>query len=268
MESKAPPSAGFYDFLGWLDVNKQRLAIAAVIMAFVGLIIGWFVWRSGQREIEAAQALSAVRLPFNPTEPPPPGTAEGFLKVATEFSGTRAAAQAVLRAGSAYFAEGNYAQAQKQFEDFVRQHGDTPWVPQAVFGIAASLDAQGKSPEAISKYNDFLRSYANDPAADQARLNLARLYEASNQPAQAADMLNKVTSAGPMTPMAGEAQERLRALQAKHPELMATNVLSRQPAPAPMRTNAVVMTNRITVTNPASNPTGAAPKIILQPPGN
>lgn len=29
MESGAPPSAGFYNVVGWLDVNKKRVAVGA-----------------------------------------------------------------------------------------------------------------------------------------------------------------------------------------------------------------------------------------------
>lgn len=266
MESEAPPSAGFYNFLGWLDVNKKRVIMGAVVVALVGCIAALLIWRKGQREVEAGQALSSVRTSFNPTEPAPPGTAEAFVKVAQGYPKTAAAAQAILRAGAAFFAEGQWARAQEQFEKYLRSYGDTPWVPQATYGVAACLDAQGKTADAITKYNDFLKSYPNDPAADQGRLSLARLYDHANQPQQAIDILDKIVKGAQFSPAASEAQERLKELYAKHPNLVPAPPVPQQPAVSPlMRPNAAPGTNVVRLTNSvrSTNP----PKILLQAPG-
>src|SRR4051812_34442868 len=61
MESEAPPSAGWYNFLGWLDVNKKRVAIGVVVVAAIGAVAGLMFWRAGEREVEAGEALSAVK---------------------------------------------------------------------------------------------------------------------------------------------------------------------------------------------------------------
>jgi predicted negative regulator of RcsB-dependent stress response len=250
MEQDTPPSAGFYHFLGWLENNKQRVAIGALVLLAVGTVIGFLVWRSHQKQIHAEQALSAVRMPFGPSQLPEPGTAEALLKVAADYPDTLAAAKATLRAGTVYFDQGNYPKAQEQFEKYLRAHGETPWVPQAVYGIAASIEAQGKTAEAITKYTNFLATYPSDPAADQARLTLARLYEQTQQPALALDVLNKLVSnqAGGFSPSASEAQDKIRELYAKHPALAPSNPPPFAPSPN-MLTNFVRPTNMAQLTN-------------------
>jgi predicted negative regulator of RcsB-dependent stress response len=225
MEAGTPPSAGFYDFLGWLEANKKRVAIGAVAVFFVAVIVGLFVWRSSQRELEAEEALSSIKVAVSPGDLPAPGSAEAVAKIAEEYPKTTAAAKALLRAGTIYFDQNDFAKAEEQFNKLLRNYSDTPWVPAAVYGIAACLDAQNKTTEAISKYNDFIRNYPADPAADQARLNLARLYEQTKQPALALDTLKKMTEGqqGAFSPSAGEAQERIRELYAKNPSLMPSN---------------------------------------------
>jgi predicted negative regulator of RcsB-dependent stress response len=269
MESGTPPSAGFYDFLGWLDVNKKRVAIGAGVVLFIGIAVGFFVWQSSQKEIDAAEALSAIRMPFSPTEQPAPGTAEELVKVVEEYPKTAAAPKALLRAGTVYFDTGNFSKAQEQFERFLRTYGDTPWVPQAIYGIAASLDAQNKAREAITKYNDFVRSYGNEPLADQARLSLARLYDQTKEPALALESLNKIVSgaqAGGMSPAASEAQEKIRELYAKHPSLVPSNPAPVRPTAMPnMLTNFVRSTNITASTNALPNPSTDAPTILLNP---
>jgi tetratricopeptide (TPR) repeat protein len=269
MESGTPPSAGFYEFLGWLDVNKKRVAIGAGVLLVVGLVVGFFIWHGSQQEIDAEEALSGVRMPFSPTEQPAPGTAEELVKVAEEYPRTTAAPKALLRAGTVYFDTGNFPKAQEQFDRFLRTYGESPWVAQAVYGIAASLDAQGKAPEAITKYNDFLRSYGNDPLADHARLSLARLYDQTKQPALALEALNKIVSgaqAGGMSPAAGDAQEKIREIYAKHPSLVPSNPAPVKPTPMPnMLTNFVRSTNVTPSTNAVPTPSTNAPKILLNP---
>jgi tetratricopeptide (TPR) repeat protein len=268
MEKEAPPSAGLYNFLGWLETNKQRVAIGIVALLVVGTVIGFLVWRSNEKQVEAEEALSSVRMPFGPSQQPEPGTAEALLKVAQDYPNTLAAAKAVLRAGTVYFDQGNYGKAQEQFDRYLRDHGETPWVPQAVYGIAASLDAQGKTAEAIAKYTNFLATYANDPAADQARLSLARLYEQSQQPALAIDILNKLANnqQGGFGQSAAEAQEKIRELYAKHPSLAPSNPPPVMPSPAPnILTNFVRSTNMLQLTN-AMRRTNGVLKLTNAPP--
>ncbi len=243
MESEAPPSAGFYNILGWFDANKGLLVKAFAVAAVAGIVIGFVVWRGSQTEQEAEQALSLVPMPFGASEQFAPGTAESLLKVAQEYPKTKAAPKATLRAATVYFDQANFAKAQETFDSFLRAHGDSEWVSQAVFGIAASLDAQGKTAEAIAKYNDFVAKYAGDGAADMARLGLVRLYEQNKQPAQALEVLNKMTASaqpGAFTPAVAEAQEKIREIYKKHPALMPSN-----PVPAAVSTPMAQLTNLV-----------------------
>ncbi len=274
MESGTPPSAGFYNFLGWLETNKQRVAMGVAALFFVGAVIGFFVWRSGQKEIDAEEALSSVRMPFGPSQQPEPGTAEALIKVAEEYPDTSAAAKARLRAGTVYFDQGNYVKAQEQFDKYLRTHGETPWVPQAVYGIAASLEAQGKTAEAIAKYTNFVGTYSSDPAVDQARLTLARLYDQTQRPDLALDILNKLVSGqqGGFGPGGSEAQQRIAELYAKHPALRPAMPSNPPPFTPSMLTNFVrstnmaQLTNAIRRTNSLLNLTNTQPR-ILQTPG-
>lgn len=252
MDSDAPPSVGFYNFLGWFEANKKRVVIGAGIVLVAGTIAGIWVWHNSEREIEAEEALAAVHTPFNPSEPTPPGTAEAFLKIVRDYPNTSAAAKALLRAGTAYFADGNYPKAREQFDTFIRNFPDSPWVSEAVFGNAACLDAEGKTTEAIAKYNDFLKY--NDASADQARLNLARLYEQTKQPALALDLLNKLVNPQQgYNPAAAEAQQMIKELYAQHPELMA-------PAPTPPTTPPI--------RPPTPSASNAAPRPTIVPSPN
>jgi predicted negative regulator of RcsB-dependent stress response len=266
MSSDAPPSAGFYNFLGWFETNKKPVAIGVGVILVVGVAVGLWTWHKSQREVDAEEALSSVRMPYSPVDTPPPGTAEAFAKVASDYSGTSAAAKALLRSATVYFDQNNYAKAREQFDRYLREFGDTPWVAQAVFGIAACLDAENKTTEAIQKYNDFVSRYPNDPAADQARLSLARLYDKTGQPALALDLLTKMAGPGaPQSAAAAEVQEKIRELYAKYPMLAAPPAprppTTPQPAIVPGNTSGAPMIQ----INPAPGATAPTPKIQITP---
>jgi tetratricopeptide (TPR) repeat protein len=224
MDTNAPQSAGLYDFLGWLETNKKRVAIGAGVAVVVALAIGLFVWQRGERVIKAEEALASVRMPYSPLEIPAAGTADALAKIAADYPGTPAAAKALLRAGTVYFGDGNYAKAREQFDAYLRNFGATAQVKDAVFGLAVCLDAENKSAEAITKYKDFITTYGADPVADMARFNLVRLYEQSNQPQLALEILTKMVGTPapnqPPSQASQEAQAKIRAIYAKNPALM------------------------------------------------
>jgi tetratricopeptide (TPR) repeat protein len=244
MDSEKQNSEAVFKFLGWLEVNKKRVAIGgAAGLAALGLI-ATLMWFSKQKEFTASEALASIRIPYHPSDPVPPDTADKLQKLAAEYPGTDAAKRAQLIRGGLLYTDGKYAEAQAVFEKFMRDYQESPWIPQAFYCDAVCLDAQNKIPDAIAKYEDFGRRYPNDPLADQARLNLASLYEASNKPADALKEYEKITKAMAQTPALQEAQEKQRALLTKHPELMPTNAPVLRPTPPTLSSTGQVMTIR------------------------
>jgi len=173
-------------------------------------------------------------VPINPGKAPRSGLAEEYLKFAQEYAGTKAAARAVIQAAGALYAEGQYADAQKQFERLPREYPDSPWVAEAHLGAAASLEAQQKHPEAVAKYEEVRRRFATAAIADEAKLGLGRLYEVSNPP-EAYKLYDELIRANPYSGLGAEAGMRQADLLDKHPEL-------KPKPPAPIAPS-VVMTN-------------------------
>ncbi len=264
METNTPPSAGLYDVLGWFDANKKRVALGALVVAVIALGVGIFVWSRGQRVVKAEETLAGVKMPYSPLEAPAPGTGDALAKIAADYPGTPAAAKALLRAGTVYFGEGDFAKARASFDNYLREFGATAQVKDAVFGLATCLDAEGKSAEAITKYKDFIANpaYAADTVGDMARFNLVRLYEQSNQPQLALEVLTKMVGTPapnqPPSPASQEAQAKIRAIYTKNPTLMPAPV-----ATAPTVKPAVQQTPL--VLKPQDAPAAGSTQVIVRP---
>ncbi|MBI3867973.1 MAG: tetratricopeptide repeat protein [Verrucomicrobia bacterium] len=165
-------------------------------MVVVALAIyGFFSYQEG-KEVAASQAMSRVSLSKIGEPTPPAELAAGFLKVAQEHAGTRAAAQSTLRAASALFADSKFADAQAQFEKFVSLDPGSAFVGVANFGVASCLDAAGKGAEAVAKYDDIAKRYSTEPVAEDAKLALAGAYVAQNKPEMAFKLYQEMMESG------------------------------------------------------------------------
>jgi TolA-binding protein len=263
MDSDATQSDSYLRFVTWVQANLKRLIIGTVIVLAAIAVTAFISYEQGQKEVRASHALANVAAPVSPTAPMRPGTADAYLKVARDHAGTKAGARALLQAGAAYFVEGKYADAQKTFEQFLKDYPASEWIPQAHFGIASSLDAQGKTAEAIAKFEEMRRRFANDATSDEVKLALARLFETENKPADAHKIYSELVQANPYSGMGSEAGVRKEELEKKFPELARTNApmtsLPQTPMPLVGVTNQPAPTNRvITITNMIRTATNAA----------
>src|SRR5690606_1229230 len=120
-----------------------------------------------------------------------------LLRVAQEYSGTSAAERARLLAAATYFTEGSYAEAEKEFSQFVRENPESPWVASAAYGTGAAQEAQNKLNEAQASYQNAAAAYANSAIADDAKLALARIYELQDKPDQALRLYNELLAPAP-----------------------------------------------------------------------
>lgn len=265
--------------LAWFETNKKQALWGAVIVVAAGLIVGFMMWRKAEKEIEAGEALSAVSVPYTAGINRNGNISDAYLKVANNYTGTRAAARAVLMAAGEDYLQGRFDQARTTFERFRREHGDSPLAGQAMLGIAASYEAQGKNAEAITAYKDLVEHRPNDTAVPQAKFALANLLEHDNKPEQALNYFEDIVRNDPYGSLGSEAGMRAEELKQKFPNLVpptpaptpsgALNIPSQpiMPVPSAQGSNATPGSNAVPLLNavPTSN---RAPVISLPPTSN
>ncbi len=203
-------TAAEFHLFNWLDKNRKLLIQAAAVLAVAALVVSFYLWKKGQKEVAAGEALSDIS---------GANAAADYLKLAEEYPNTAAAPHAVLLAAGDLFDNGKYPEAQAQYERLTRDYPDSTLRVAATLGVAACLDAQGKIADAITRYNDFVKRYPSDGATSQARAALGRLYEAQGKPEQALQIYQELARAEANTSFGMEAAMRSQAVLAQHPEL-------------------------------------------------
>ena len=217
-------SDGYYNFLAWLEVNKRKVMIWAAAAAVAVIVAVAVISYQQQKERRASEELSDVRAPSTAVGAPTAGSADAYLKVSKDHAGTEAAGRALLLAAATKFQEGAYADAQKHYEQFIRDYPASRWLAVAHFGVASSLDAQGKTADATKQFEQVRRQFPNDAVTDETKLALARLYETQNRPAEAYKLYDELVKANQFSGLGSEAGLRQAELVEKHPELAKTNL--------------------------------------------
>jgi tetratricopeptide (TPR) repeat protein len=262
MNSDRTEGAGMIEALAWLEVNKKRLAIGAVVLLVVGFGIYVYNYMGDQREINASSALISLRPAPTGSTNEPPIPASAYLKVAQDFAGTRAAQRALILAGGAYFTDGKYTEAQNTFDRLIKENPSSNWAADAAFGIAASLESEGKRDEALTAYQRVVTGFANSPVANEARMAEARIYESKNQFAEALNLYDDVTRGGMSSMRSQDAALARSQLLKKHPELekKATNAAPAMSVTAggTNKPAVLVSTNMSPMTNKAASGTNKA----------
>lgn len=236
MEQNVAGLSVFEQAWAWFEANKKQVAWGAGILVVVGVIVSYYVWSQGEKEVSAGEALSdavAAALPGGSHAE----SADAYLKVAAAHPGTSAGARALLAAAGALFTQGKYAEAQTQFQKFSKDYPESPFRGQAMLGTAASLDALAKPEEAARAYKELIDRHPGETAVPQAKFALARIYESQNKLDQALGLYEEISRAqsyGSIVNEAGVKAEELRSKLPAHVSAPAATpafpILSTQPS--------------------------------------
>ena len=247
MSSQTTGSAA-YDFLGWIETNKNIVIIGALALVVVGVGLAVAARNAENKAVEADSALLKLRV-FERGDGRPAADATDFLRVASSYSKTPAAERANLLAARAYYDKADYAKAKAEYEKFLQSYPNHAAADLAAFGLAASLEASGDPNGALKAYQEVVDRYKQSGLEGQARLALARIYEAQGKHDLALRTYDDLTKSAAMMTLMSEVLNRKERLLADHPELAPTNAASEfittnfvsgpsAPAAAPKETSA------------------------------
>ena len=212
MQAQDATTVFFLKAWTWAEANAKRVAIGAAFAAIAVFVISFYSWRQDQREIEAGNALTQAVVFGNGGQ-----VGDACLKIAADYSGTRAGQRAQLQGATLLFEEGRYADAQAQFQKFLDAYPDNSFAPQAEFGVAASLDAQGKLDLAAGAYQRAAGQSSDSGVAAAAKFALAQIDEQQGKFSDAQSLYEEIARIFPNSSLASEAGLRSVELKMKPP---------------------------------------------------
>jgi predicted negative regulator of RcsB-dependent stress response len=247
----------------WVESNRKPLLAGVLMIGVLGLAYVISSTRGEATEHRATAALFQLQAGSTGSTNEPAAT--DYRGIAAQTEGTGIAQHVKLREATALFTAGNYAEAQRAFEEFTRSFPESPFLPEANLGTAASLEAQGKSAEALASYQELTTRFPQSWLVNRARLGVARLHEAQGDPTQAFRIYQDLVSQAGMgmsqfrqpSPWQIDANIALRRLVKENPALLQTNEPALNPAIAPGSTTPP--------TTPTGNPATSQQHLLTDP---
>jgi predicted negative regulator of RcsB-dependent stress response len=235
MDSKVEQLPVSDRFWAWYETNKNQALVGAIVVVVLGIGIGFYVWNTSQKDVAAGEAVTRIAWTVltSPTGARP-GTAEAYLKAASEYKNSMPGGRALLEAAATFFVDQQYDRARGEFERYLREYRESPLLGEALLGVAACHDAQNRTNDAITAYRNLVTQHPSDPVVPQAQFALGRLYEAQGQLEQARDSFEKAAQASlPNSSVGSESWMRLEELKRKLPPPPVQPTASAQPFTLP-----------------------------------
>src|SRR5690349_18664851 len=93
----------------WFEQNKQQALLGALIVVLLGIGLGFFFWRTSEKDTASGQALTAVTLSYTgPGGALRSGASDQLLKVANDYQGSKAGSRALLLAAGNLYVDSKY----------------------------------------------------------------------------------------------------------------------------------------------------------------
>lgn len=251
MRSDAAELPLTHRLLLWYQANKNMAIGGLILICVVGAGIWFFSWNKERKELDASYALSSISTPQLGVAGVRSNVANEFLKIASTYPNSEAGTRALLFAAGSLFIDGKYDEARAKFEQFNREHRESPLLGEALLGIAACYDAQGKTNEAVTAYKAVVDRRGAENVGPQAKFALARYYEVQGKPELARPLYEEVAREQ-YTSIGSEAGIRLEELFRAHPNLLTPPPGLTPPAMTPL-------------SNVISIPTSNAPPVQSTP---
>lgn len=211
--------------LGWILEHQGLVAVAVVAAILAGAGAGVWWWQAARREGSAGQALAEVNQAFRQEYPAgfylpggdgkdrtPDDLIRKYHQVADQFPGTRAGAEAQLRAGHLEYSAGLYDAAIQDYDRYAANRR-APFRATALLGKGYALEAKGDLAGAVASFGLAAETSGRNPVAAEAYLAQGRALEGLKKREEALRVYGLVAEQFPQTLWALRAAERVAALK-------------------------------------------------------
>ncbi len=217
--------AQVFRILEWVLGHRWSVVAAAAAALLAGSAVGVWWWQTERREGRAGRALAEVNQAFlqqypagfylpsgEGTDAKPDALIQRYHQLGQQFPGTRAGAEAWLRAGHLEYGAGLYDAAIQDYDRYAAKRR-APFRPTALLGKGYALEAKGDLTGAVGAFGLAADAAGRDPIAAEAYLGQGRALEALKKREEALRVYAQVAEQFPQSAWASRAAERTLALR-------------------------------------------------------
>lgn len=183
--------------------HKRRILGGIGIVLVVVAGVGIYFWTKQNEAISAQRMLAEAK------------ETDDLAKVADEYPGTPAAAEALLRQGELAAQAGQWEASANAFRRFLELYPKHLLAANALMGLGAAQEALGRLPEAEDSYKRVFEQHRQSHRAPEARLALGELLAAQGRQREAREVLEELMSVYPQSVWVQLARREVQALERK-----------------------------------------------------
>lgn len=170
---------------------KEFLMAGAGVVVIVVVVL-FMVSSNKSRNQKAAELLGVARVELESGEFPSAIT--GLQGILRNYSGTKAAQEAMYLLGNSYYYSRDYDQALRHFQDFIKRYSkaDPLLLAGAYSGIGDCYVQRGEYGMAAESYLEAVNENPDKFVIPTYLLSAARSYVKANQPDKAKELYNRI----------------------------------------------------------------------------
>jgi tetratricopeptide (TPR) repeat protein len=221
----APTAPAEFDLLVFWVQHRQKVVAFAGLFAAALLIYFASEFLRTKKLAAAARALAEAK------------DDASLRQVASSYSGTAAAGDALLLLADNLRKAGKLDEAVTALRAFIDKYSDHPLISGAWTSLAATQEMQGKQDEALSTYQKVSTTFATSFSAPIALLGQARIFKEKGKTDEARRLFDQVINQFPDSIFSQQASRESQQLKKAAPEKAAPEKSAAEPesktAPTP-----------------------------------
>lgn len=202
----------------FLEANFKKIALGLGLFLVVLIAIAVARHFSHETELRAAEAFTSAK------------NATDCDVIIQKYAGTEAAGNAMLLKASLLWDEGKKESSVTALQEFVKDQPDHPLLPHALLGLGSKQAALGNNDDARKTLEAVSRDYAKSEVAAAAQAQLGDILWAEGKIDEAKKIFTELPRNNPGSPFIGQAEQRLKVMDAGLP----TKEVDPPPAPKPV----------------------------------
>lgn len=185
--------------------------IGSVVFGVVALIV-LLLAGSYYTSYRAERNSEAFRLFYRTQSEPEAERVAMLQEIIDDYPHSKIASLSCYYLAVHYLDQGEYAEAAKLFEHYLREESGSLLTATALESLGFIHETEGRYEEALVRYTQVLQAHPDSLAAKHIQLNIGRCYEQLKQWEAAREAYTEVFVADPRSIWAYEARQRLDAI--------------------------------------------------------
>jgi TolA-binding protein len=188
--------------------HSRNILAGVGILVVVAVVVAFFINSRAQAEKAATFDLTLAKVEIGQRNYD--NASQKLAEIVENYSGTRAAGDALFFLGNLYIDQRNYEQARENFNKYLSRYGSDPqFASSAIAGLGFVDEQEKQYREAAEKYLEAANKYPKEYNAPQYFLNAGRCFALAGEISRAKETYKMILDTYPESDLKQKAENEM-----------------------------------------------------------